>query len=81
MKKMRKPLGWCAVFIFWGLGALLLWRIWDYQKSLPDSLGSYIEFTVIFLVTFYGLALFPIKYCVDRFCSLFGLPLVTNEDI
>jgi hypothetical protein len=81
MKKMRKPLSWCTVLVFWGLGALFLRRIWDYQQSLPDPLGSSIEFTVIFLVTFYVLALFPIKYWVDRFFSLFGLSIVTKEDI
>ena len=78
MKRMRKPLSWCAVFIFWGLGALLLRQIWDYQKSLPDPLGSYIEFTVMFFVTFYVLALFPIKHWVDRFFSLLGLSVATN---
>ena len=78
MKKMRKPLGWCAVLIFWGFGALLLRQIWDYQKSLPDPLGSYIEFTLMFLVTFYVLALFPIKYWVDRFFSLLGLSVASN---
>ena len=78
MEKLRKPLGWCVVFIFWGLGAVLLWRIWEYQKSLPDPLGSYIEFTVMFFVTFYVLALFPIKHWVDRFFSLLGLSVATN---
>jgi hypothetical protein len=79
MKKMRKPLGWCAFSIFWGLGAFLLWRLWNYQKSLPDPLGSYIEFTVMFLATFYVLALFPIKHWVNRFCSLFDLWVVNNQ--
>ncbi len=81
MEKMIRFSGWCVVFIFWGWGALLLWRIWDYQKSLPDPLGSYIEFTVMFLVTFYVLALFPIKYLVEGFFSLFDLSVVTNEGI
>ena len=65
MQKTRKTMGLCAVIVFWVSGALLLWRIWNYQKSLPDPIGSYIEFTVMFLVTFYVLALFPIKSCVD----------------
>ena len=65
MQKTKKTMGWCAVIIFWVLGAVLLWRIWNYQKSLPDPIGSYIEFAVMFLVTFYVLALFPIKSFVD----------------
>ncbi len=74
MKKMQKPLCWCSGFAFWILGAFLLLKIWNYQKSLPDPLGSYIEFSIMFLVTFYFLALFPIKHCVDWFlchCGLF----------
>ncbi len=69
MQKTRKALGWFAVFVFWVSGAVLLWRIWNYQKSLPDPIGSYIEFTVMFLVTFYVLALVPIKNCVDWFLN------------
>jgi len=73
MKKMQTVVGWCAGIVFWMLGAFLLQRIWSYQKSLPDPAGSYIEFTVMFLVTFYIFALFPIKYCVDWFLRRFGL--------
>jgi len=73
MEKISKLLGWCAVFAFWVLGALLLLKIWNYQKSLSDPLGSYIEFTIKFLVTFYILALFPIKHCVDWFLYRCGL--------
>ena len=69
MQKTKKIMGWCAVIIFWVSGAVLLWRIWNYQKSLPDPIGSYIEFSVMFLVTFYVLALFPIKSCVDWFLN------------
>lgn len=81
MEKMRKPLGWCVIFILWGLGALFLWQIWEYQKSLPDPLASYIEFTAMFLITFYVLVLFLIKYWVDRFFSLFELSVVTDDGI
>jgi len=63
---MQTFVGGCTIFAFRGLGALLLLKIWIYQKSLPDPLGSCIEFAVIFLVTFYVLALFPIKHCVER---------------
>ncbi|MGO9373373.1 MAG: hypothetical protein ACLQBD_14865 [Syntrophobacteraceae bacterium] len=69
MQKTKKTMGWCAVIVFWVSGAVLLWRIWNYQKSLPDPIGSYIEFSVMFLVTFYVLALFPIKSCVDWFLN------------
>jgi len=65
MKEITRTVGWCAVFAIWALGASLLLKIWNYQKSLPDPLGSYIEFAVMFVVTFYVLALFPIKHCVD----------------
>ncbi len=79
MKKRRRPVGWCAVFVFWVLGAFLLLKIWNYQKSLLDPLGSYIEFSVMFVVTFYVLVLFPIKHCVDRILCRFGLSTDTNQ--
>ena len=73
MKEITRTVGWCAVFGFWILGAFLLLKIWNYQKSLPDPLGSYIEFSVMFVVTFYVLVLFPIKHCVDWFLCRCGL--------
>jgi hypothetical protein len=79
MKRIKKPVGWFSVFVFWFLGALLLLKIWNYQKSLPDPLGSYVEFSVMFLVTFYVLALSPIKYCVDCFLCRCGLVEETNQ--
>jgi len=80
MKEITRTVGWCAVFVFWILGAFLLLKIWDYQKALPDPLGSYIEFSVMFVVTFYVLVLFPIKHCVDWFLSRYGLSADTNQD-
>ncbi len=71
MKKSQSSIGWCAVFVFRVLGALLLLKIWNYQKSLPDPIGSYIEFSAMFVLTFYVLVPFPIKHCVD----CFSLPL------
>ena len=79
MKKMTKTVGWCAVFALWALGALLLRKIWIYQKSLPDPLGSYIEFLVMFLITFHVLTLLPIKRCVDWFLCRSGLVEQTNR--
>ncbi len=79
MKKMSRPVSWCAVFAVWVLGALFLRQIWIYQKSLPDPLGSYIEFSIIFLVTFYVLALLPIKHCVDWFLYRSGLVEKTSQ--
>ena len=73
MKRIKKPVGLCIVFTFRILGAFLLLKIWNYQKSLPDPFGAYIEFAVMFLVTFYVLALFPIKHCVDWFLCRCGL--------
>jgi hypothetical protein len=65
--KTRCFLCWCAACVFWGSGAFILWRIWNFQKLLPDPLGSYIEFTIMFLATFYVLALLPIKRWANRF--------------
>jgi hypothetical protein len=79
MKTMQRPVGWCAVFALWVLGAFLLLKIWNYQKSLPDPIGSYTEFTVMLLVTFYVLALFPIKHCVDSFLCRCGFSTDTNH--
>jgi hypothetical protein len=81
MQKIKKPVGWYAVFAFWVLGALLLRQISNYQKSLPDPFGSYIEFAIMFLVTFYVLALFPIKHCVDCLLRRCGLSTVTGQSI
>jgi hypothetical protein len=78
MKKMRRPICWCVVFVFWVLGAFLLLKIWNYQKSLLDPLGSYIEFSVMFAVTFYILVLFPIKHCVNWFLCRCGFSADTN---
>ncbi|SPF43788.1 exported hypothetical protein [Syntrophobacter sp. SbD1] len=80
MKTMRKPISWCAVFVCWALGGLLLLKIWTYQKSLPDPLGSYIEFSIMFLITFYVLALLPIKHSVDWFLFRCGLFADTNRN-
>jgi len=57
MQQVTKSIGWGAALTLWALGAFLLLKTWNYQKSMPDPL----------LVTFYLLALFPIKYCVDWF--------------
>jgi len=79
MKKITRTVGWCAVFAFWAFGALLFRQIWIYQKSLPDPLGSYIEFSIMFLVTFYVFALLPIKHCLDWFLCRSGLVEETNR--
>ena len=63
------------------MGAFLLLKIWNYQKSLPDPLGSYIEFPIMFLVTFYVLVLFPIKHCVDWFLCRSGFVEKTSQGI
>lgn len=64
----------CTALLLWSLGAVLLWEMWRYQESLSDPLGAYIQFTVMFLATFYVLALFPIKHCLDRFLFRSGPP-------
>jgi len=73
MKTMRSAISWCAVFALWALGALFLLKIWNYQKSLPDPLGSYIEFSIMFLITCYAFALLPMKHWLDWFFSRRGL--------
>jgi len=65
MQEALKSIRWCAVFALWALGAFILRQLWNFQKSLPDPFGSYIEFTIMFLATFYFLILFPIKHCID----------------
>ncbi len=63
MQRVTKSIGWCVAFTLWLLGAFILLKISNYQKSMPDPL----------LVTFYILALFPIKYCLDLFLRRRGL--------
>jgi hypothetical protein len=58
-----------STLALWSLGAVVLLKIWRYQKSLSDPLGAYVEFTLMFLATVYVLALFPIKLFLDRFFS------------
>lgn len=71
--KNAKELFCCfSAVILWGLGAGLLLVIWRYQQALPDPLGAYIKFTLMFVATFYVLALFPIKHCLDRIFSHTG---------
>ena len=53
----------------WSLGAMVLLKMWKYQKSLSDPLGAYVEFALMFLATIYVLALFPIKLFLDRLFS------------
>jgi hypothetical protein len=59
----------------WAMGAISLWKLWQFQKGLPDPTGSYIEFSLMFIITFYVLMLIPIKYVVNSvFCSPEELP-------
>ncbi len=81
IRKMREFLVWSAALVFWGFGALILSRIWNYQKSLPDPLGSYIEFTVMFLATFYALAFFPVRHLTDRFFSVTWRSVLNDQGL
>ena len=67
MEKIRRYLEWSVIFTLWVSGAVLLWELWKYQRTLPDPIGSCIEFAVMFAATFYVLILFPIKHCVGWF--------------
>lgn len=81
MKNTKELCCLCAALILWGLGAVILVEIWNYQKSLSDPLGAYIQFTVMFLATFYVLALFPIKHCLNRLFFGPGAPAVPREHL
>lgn len=69
MRPMISVLKWTIALALWAFGAFLLWEIWQYQKTLADPLGSYVEFAVMFITTFYGFALIPIKISIN---NLFG---------
>lgn len=64
----KNIIGWLLAITIWGSGAVILRTLWLYQKTLPDPTASFIELTVMFISTFYILALFPIKDTVDRVC-------------
>jgi hypothetical protein len=66
MSFFRYHIRWIVVWAIWSLGGLFLWILWNLQKSFPDPLGSYIEFALMFVFTFYPFALVPIKSAVDR---------------
>jgi len=79
-KKCKNPSS-GALFLFSGFWELfLLLKIRNYQKLLSDPLGSYIEFLVMFVVTFYVFVLFPIKHFVDWFLCRCGFSADTNQD-
>jgi hypothetical protein len=81
MKKTEKSVAWCAVFVLWNFGALLLLKIWNFQKLLPDPLDPYIELSIIVLATFYILVILFIKHCVDCCLWRFGLFEDTNKSL
>lgn len=62
---------WSIILIVWLGGAYLLWLVWQYQKKLNDPAGSFIEFSIMFVGTFYVLVLIPIKCGVDRLLDKF----------
>ncbi len=66
MNCTRNILGWMITMTIWTFGAVILWVIWQYQKTMADPAASFIEFTIMFVSTFYILALVPIKDIVDR---------------
>jgi hypothetical protein len=46
MRKVLKSMRFCAILALWAQGAFVLRQLWNFQKSLPDPLGSYIEFSM-----------------------------------
>jgi hypothetical protein len=69
MQTIKCVLTWSITLAIWAMGAVSLWKIWQFQKALPDPVGSYIEFTLMFIITFYLLMLIPIKYLANILCS------------
>ncbi|MCE5335056.1 MAG: hypothetical protein LLG06_10780 [Desulfobacteraceae bacterium] len=66
----RNLLSWCLSLALWTIGAILLWKAWIYQKALPDPLGSYIEFGIMFVSTFYILVLVVIKTLINNLLNI-----------
>ena len=66
MKGILNSVSWGIALGVWMSGAILLWEIWLFQKTLCDPLSSYIEFSLMFVATFYILALVPLKCCARR---------------
>ncbi len=66
----KNILSWALSLTVWTAGAIILWRVWIYQKTLPDPLGSYIEFTVMFITTFYIFVLILIKQWMNGLLSI-----------
>ncbi len=71
MQSTRNLLGWCIALAIWISGAVGLWKIWQFQKSLQDPLGSYLECALMLASTFYVLLMFPIRFCVNRLLCRF----------
>ncbi len=66
MNVTRNSLGWLVTMTIWIIGAVILWAVWQYQKTMADPAASFIEFTIMFVSTFYILTLVLIKDTVDR---------------
>ncbi len=70
MQTIKCMLIWSITLVLWAMGAISLWKLWLFQKALSDPIGSYIEFSLMFVTTFYVLALIPIKYVINAvFCN------------
>ena len=65
MPQIRQIVSWVITGIIWGMGAVLLGKAWVFQKSLSDPISSYLEFTLMFVITFYPLVLFAVKSLVN----------------
>lgn len=55
---------WIWAFIFWVLGACVIWWLWEGQKELPSPLGDIIAFFIQVIAFFYFLAFGPIRVWV-----------------
>ncbi len=55
---------WVITFLIWGVGAFLIFEVWEFQKTIRGTFGDVLEFIVGIVAFFYFLALYPIHWWV-----------------
>jgi F0F1-type ATP synthase assembly protein I len=64
-KRKIEKLSHLITFVIWLLGAAILFGLWEWQKSLSNSVGEPIAFILQISAWLYPFALLPISFWVS----------------